>query len=115
MDGEAADRSDREGLTLATSAAGGECSMIGLRAIRSLNQPNVEDGLTPGAIGSVACRLPPRVGIWGRVGGTVGGSGDFDWSVDIDKSWNFEPSRSGISVSLSIATYQLVGHRETHL
>jgi hypothetical protein len=44
--------------------------MVGARAIISLNQPRVDERLTPGADGSVAALLPPRVGIWiGAVGG----------------------------------------------
>lgn len=39
-------------------------------AIISLNQPRVDERLTPEADGSVAALLPPRVGIWiGAVGG----------------------------------------------
>jgi len=37
--------------------------MIGALAIISLNQPRVVEQLTPGADGSVAALLPPRVGI----------------------------------------------------
>jgi hypothetical protein len=44
--------------------------MVGARAIISLNQPRVVERLTPGADGSVAALLPPRVGIWiGAEGG----------------------------------------------